>query len=127
VARGGLVSATAPRDSDAQALASELNCRFVPFQNVYNTLADVVIIADPALKCGALHGHLNPSLLRPEMTVLDASDPPTEHALFEEARARQCALLEPTQIFVGQIMRQFHSITGQDLPATAIGRGLKDD
>ncbi|MFO1093021.1 MAG: hypothetical protein U0992_06880 [Planctomycetaceae bacterium] len=126
-AQGGIVSITAPRDADAQALATELNCRFVPFQNVYGTLTDVVLIADPALQCGALHGQLNPSLLRSEMTVLDASDPPIEHPLFEEARERRCGLIDPTEVFLGQITRQFHSITGKDLPPAAVERGLAED
>lgn len=126
-AQGGLVSITAPRDADAQTLASALNCRFVPFQNVYGTLTDVVLIADPSIKCGTLHGNLNPSLLKAEMTVLDASDPPVEHSLFDEARARGCALIDPVEVFVGQITRQFHSITGKDLPPAAVERGLADD
>jgi 3-dehydroquinate dehydratase/shikimate dehydrogenase len=127
LSQGGLVSIAAPRDADSQALAQELNCRFVPFHNVYATLADVAIIADPALKCGVLQGHLNPTLFKAGMTVLDASDPPIEHPLFEEARVRGCTLIDPSEIFAGQIARQFHSITGKDLPGSAVEQGLAED
>lgn len=124
---GALVSIAAPRDAEAQALAQELASRFVPFHNVYATLADVVILADPALRCGVLQGHLNPTIFKPGMTVLDATDPPVEHPLFIEARERGCTVIEPATIFAEQIARQFHSITGRDLPGSAILQGLSDD
>ncbi|MBL8850105.1 MAG: hypothetical protein JNG89_10490, partial [Planctomycetaceae bacterium] len=126
-AQQGLVSVTAPKDADAQALAGQLHCRFVPFQNVYDTLADVAIIADPGLKCGVLHGCLNPVLFKAGMTVVDASDPPMEHPLFEEARQRGCAVIEPAEVFAAQIARQFYSITGQELPASAFASGLSEE
>ena len=122
----GLVSIAAPNDTDAKSVAAELDCRFVPFHNIYNTLADVVIIADSTLQCGALKGELNPSVVKPGMLVVDSSDPPEEHPLFEEARSRGCTLIEPAQVFAGQIARQFYSITGVDLPPTAIASGLAE-
>jgi len=123
----GLVSITAPRDADAQSLAQEFNCRFVPFHNIYATLADVAIIADPTLKCGVLQGNLNPTMFKPGMTVLDTSDPPVEHPLFVEARERGCTMIEPADVFTAQIARQFHLITGKDLPGAAVLQGLADD
>ena len=55
--------------------------------------------ADAALKAGTLHGCLNPALLKPNMTVLDVSDPPVEHDLFAEARLRGCRLVEPAAVY----------------------------
>ena len=126
VAQQGLVSVTAPRDADAQAIATELDCRFVPLHNVYATLVDVAVVADPELKCGALKGNLNPSLFKSGMTVVDCSDPPVEHALFEEARSRGCGLIDPAHVFAEQIARQFYSITGLALPPSAIASGLAE-
>jgi 3-dehydroquinate dehydratase/shikimate dehydrogenase len=60
------------------------------------------------------------------MLVIDASDPPVEHPLFEEARSRGCGLIEPAQVFAGQVARQFHSITGFELPASAVVSGLAE-
>lgn len=125
--RQALVSVCAPRDADAQQTASQQGCRFVPFQNVYSTLADVLVIADPELKCGAAHGSLNPSLLRPGMIVLDVSDPPLEHALFCEARERDCGLIEPEAIFAAQLSLQFKSIIRRELPLSAVQQGLLSD
>jgi 3-dehydroquinate dehydratase/shikimate dehydrogenase len=124
VRRKGLVSICGPNDKESQKLAAALNCRFVPFQNVYSTLADVVVIADAALQAGTLHGCLNPALLKPGMTVLDVSDPPSEHPLFEEARLRGCRLVEPAAVYAAQVGAQFKAISGKDLPTEAVAQGL---
>ncbi len=123
--RKGLVSIAGPNDKEAQKLAASMNCRYVPYQNMYDTLADVVVIGDAALKCGMLQGHINPSLLKPSQTVLDVSDPPTEHGLFDEARSRGCKLVEPAEVFADQIGSQFKAITGKELPAEAVAKGLE--
>jgi 3-dehydroquinate dehydratase/shikimate dehydrogenase len=115
-----MVSVCGPDDKASQRLAAALSCRFVPFQNVYNTLADVVIIADAALQAGTLHGCLNPALLKPGMTVLDVSDPPVEHDLFAEARLRGCRLVEPAAVYATQIGAQFKAISGKELPGEAV-------
>jgi 3-dehydroquinate dehydratase/shikimate dehydrogenase len=114
--RKGLVSICGPQDKQAQRLAAELNCRYVPFQNIYDTLVDVVVIADPELRSGHGHGAVNPSLLKTDTTVMDASDPPREHPLFAEARERRCRLVEPEAIFTERIRAQFQALTGNELP-----------
>jgi 3-dehydroquinate dehydratase/shikimate dehydrogenase len=114
--RKGLVSVCGPSDKLAQKIATQNNCRFVPFQNLYDTLADVAVIADPELKVGATHGCINAAVLRPHMTVLDVSDPPQEHELIEEARLRGCKLASGMDVFTSRIAAQFKAITGQELP-----------
>jgi 3-dehydroquinate dehydratase/shikimate dehydrogenase len=122
--RKALVSICGPNDNDAQRLASSMSCRFIPFQNAYSTLADAVVIADPALKSGVQQGCINPSLLKAGMTVVDVSDPPVEHPLFSEARSRGCRLVEPASVFAEQVAVQFRSITGKDLPSGTVARAL---
>ena len=123
--RKALVSICGPNDKEAQRLAASLNCRFIPFQNAYSTLADAVVIADSSLKSGVHQGCINPSLLKAGMTVLDVSDPPVEHPLFGEARERGCRLIDPAEVFAGQIAAQFKSITGKDLPSGAVSAALE--
>jgi 3-dehydroquinate dehydratase/shikimate dehydrogenase len=124
VQRRAIVSICGPNDKEAQRLASTLNCRFIPFQNAYSTLADAVVIADPALKSGVLQGCINPSLLKAGMTVVDVSDPPVEHPLLGEARTRGCKLVESASVFAEQVAAQFRSITGKDLPGGALSQAL---
>ncbi len=105
--RKGMVSIAGRPDDEANRIAKELGCRFVPFHNFYSTLADVVVVADRSLSCGQQQGEVNPSYLRPEMTVMDVSDLPREHELFEEARLRGCKLIEPFGIYKQQMGVQF--------------------
>ncbi len=124
--RQGLVSIAGPDDKRAQHMASLMSCRHVSFQSIYDTLFDVIVIADPALKCGQAHGCINPSLFRHTNTVVDASQPPLEHELFTEARDRHSKLVDPRPIYVEQIRAQFKVIAGKDLPPAALAAGLPE-
>lgn len=124
--RKGLVSVCGPNDKLSQQAATEFQCRFVPFQGLYDTLADVIVIADRNLRSGTNQGCINPSVLRPNHTVLDVADPPQEHPLFVEARERGCRVVEPTKIYMDQLQMQFKALSGKDLPAEAFAKGLTE-
>jgi 3-dehydroquinate dehydratase/shikimate dehydrogenase len=115
----GLVSLCGPGDQTAQRQAGERGCRFVPFQNLYETLADLVILADPNIVAGSRHGQINPSLLRPGMTVMDVGNLPLETELVQEARQRGARVVESAGIYSRLLNEQFKVLTGRDLPAQA--------
>lgn len=121
--RNGLVSVCGPDDADALRIANLNNCRFVPYMNLYDTLADVIIIADSRLKAGQSQGCINGSVLKSMHTVLDVSDPPIENSLFREARDRGCKLIEPMDVYREQLKTQFKAISGQELPEEALAAG----
>ena len=122
--RDGIASVCGPNEKVYQQIANLMDCRYVPYQSVYDTLADVVILADPAVQCGQSHGRLNPSLLKSGMVVMDVSDPPQEHELIAEARDRGCRVVEPRDIYADQLAAQFQVLTGQEMPASAIAASL---
>ncbi|WP_437202853.1 type I 3-dehydroquinate dehydratase [Planctomicrobium sp. SH664] len=124
--RKGLVSIVGPDDKDSQRIAAACECRHVPFQKLYETLTDVVVLADPRLEAGTRHGQINPSLFRPTMTVLDLSDVPVESSLLLEARSRGCRTIDVTGIFRDQLNAQFKAITGKELPESAFAAGLAE-
>jgi 3-dehydroquinate dehydratase/shikimate dehydrogenase len=123
--RKGLVSICGADDKEAQRTAKQNDCRFVPFQNLYETLTEIVIVADSQIEAGTRHGQINPALFRPNMTVLDVSSLPLETSLLREARDRGCKVLESSQIYKDQLIAQFKAITGQALPEQAIAAGLE--
>ncbi|MEW4526970.1 type I 3-dehydroquinate dehydratase [Maioricimonas sp. JC845] len=125
--RDGMVSIVGPNDKEAQRVASENECRFVPYQSLYDTLAEVVVLADPRLQAGHNHGQVNPSFLKPGQTVLDVSDPPRETELFSEARLRGSRLIEPSDVYRHQIAAQFKALTGRELPAGIVDRVLEEE
>ena len=114
--RKGILSVAAPDDKQARQVAERFDVRHVPFAALYDTLADVVLITDPSLVMGHKRGEMNPSYLRPSMTVADISRLPEETGLLAEARLRSCKVVEPADIYVDQISAQFKAITGKELP-----------
>ncbi|MEZ6144527.1 MAG: type I 3-dehydroquinate dehydratase [Planctomycetaceae bacterium] len=118
--RKGLVSICGPNDKASLQIANLMGCRHVPYQSVYDTLADVVVIADADLQCGQKHGCLNPSLLKPSMLVMDVSNPPIEHELLSEARDRGCRILETSEVYIHQLEAQFKVLAGAEYPRAAL-------
>ncbi|MFT5327990.1 MAG: 3-dehydroquinate dehydratase/shikimate dehydrogenase, partial [Planctomycetaceae bacterium] len=116
--RKGLVSITAPDDKEAQNLATQFDVRFVPFQHLYNTLADVVVFAEPGLTAGSSKTEFNPSYLEPRMTVCDATEAPFDSVFTAEARGRGAKVVEPKLVYADLLSAQIKSITGKDVPAS---------
>ncbi len=116
--RKGLVSVTSPNDKQAQAVATQFQVRCVPYANLYNTLADVVVIADPELKIGGNKAEFNPSYLMPRMTVCDVTELPADGAFVKEARGRGCRIIEPQEIYLDQLATFLKSITGKEAAAS---------
>ena len=115
--RKGLVSVTSSNDKEAQELAIQMSVRFVPYQNLYNTLADVVIFADPNLQLGSKKDEFNAGYLRATMMALDVTTMPAESPVMKEARERGAKTVAPVDVYAEQLATQFKSATGQDLPA----------
>jgi 3-dehydroquinate dehydratase/shikimate dehydrogenase len=126
--KAGIASVCGSDDRESQQIAKRTGCRHVPFQGAYDILADAVIIADPSLACGQSHRCLNPSLLKPGMTVLDVSNPPQSHELLSEARDRGCRVIEPQMLFAEHLADRFFALSGEELPSdvmeTCLSRNL---
>ncbi len=122
--RKGLVSVTSSNDKEAQELAIQMSVRFVPYQNLYNTLADVVIFADPNLQLGGKKDEFNAGYLRASMMALDVTTMPAESPVMKEARERGAKTVAPVDVYAEQLATQFKSATGQDLPAADFRKEL---
>lgn len=116
--RKGLVSVTAPDDDEAQNIATQFDVRFVPFQNVYNTLSDVVVVAEPDLPVGSSKTEFNPSYFVPRMTVCDVTEMPFDSPFVTEARSRGSKVVEPKLVYADLLSAQIKSITGKDVPSS---------
>ncbi len=125
--RKGMVSICGPDDKEAKRTAEQHGCRFVPYHNLYETLADVLIVADPNIEIGSKKGQINPSVIQPNMTVLDLSDLPLETQMMSEARARGAQTIHSAEIYTKQVSAQFKAITGKELPEMAFAKGLSEE
>ena len=54
------------------------------------------------------------------MTVVDVTDPPIKHPLFEEAEIRGCRTIDAGQVYKHQIRSQFNVMTGKELPDSVL-------
>ncbi len=115
--RRGLVSVTAPDDDAAKQVATQFDVRFVPFGNLYNTLCDVVVLAEPGMPLGSHKTEFNPSYLATRMTVCDVTDMPFDSDFIKQARERRAKVVEPRGIYMDRIATQVKSITGKDIAA----------
>ena len=113
--RKGLVSVSSGDDKAAKELAQTYDVRYVPFHNMYDTLADVVVISDPDLQIGPKKTEFNPSYMRPPMTIMDVGTMPEDSPFIREARGRECRVVEPKAIYLDQLATQVKSITGQEV------------
>ena len=120
--RKGLVSISGPDDKAAQAAAGQLEARFVPLASLYDTLADVVVVADAQLKAGHHRHELNPGWFRPSMTIADVTRLPEDTTFLREARERGCRVVEPATIQAEILGEQFRAVTGKPLPDGIVER-----
>ena len=124
--RHGLVSICSGDEVETQKIAAECDLRYVPVANLFNTLVDIVVFTSNNLDFGTKKTQINPSLMRPGMTVMDLSEMPGESSLTQEARERGCKVVEPSEVFSHYVALLFKSLTGQELPDNAIVSGLEE-
>lgn len=118
--RGGIVSVSAFDDKSAAAVAKAADCRHLPFASLYQSLADVVILADPAVTSGRSRTDVNEGYLKPEMTVVDLTDPPIAHPLTQEATLRGCQVIDPVETYRQHMTALFKTLSGGEaLPDAA--------
>lgn len=113
--RHGTVAVTAPDEAEAAQLAHKFDARHVSWNNLYDTLMDVIVIADPHLTAGHRRGNVNPAMLRPPMAVMDLNEMPEDSSFVDEARARSCRVVEPAEVYRSYIGEQFQVVTGRPL------------
>jgi 3-dehydroquinate dehydratase / shikimate dehydrogenase len=123
----GIVSVTGADDKATQQLAQKFSVRHVPFHAFYDTLADVVVIADGAIKMGHQKGEINPAYLRPTMVVMDLCSMPYETELLQEARSRGCKVVDPREPSREWLAAQFESICGKKFPAQTFDDVMKSE
>ncbi|HEV8068235.1 MAG TPA: type I 3-dehydroquinate dehydratase [Planctomycetaceae bacterium] len=122
--KSGIVSVTGPDEKAAQQLAQKFNVRHVPFHALYDTLADVVVIADGAIKMGHQKTEINAGYFRSTMLVMDLCSMPYDSEVLEEVRARGCKVVEPRDAFRDWVAAQFESVCGKKFPTEVFDDAL---
>ena len=112
---GAIVSICGLDEKKTEAVAGQLGARAIPIRVLYNTLADVIVLADPAIKAGSGRHEVNPGYIRPNMTVLDVSSLPDLHPLAKEAADRDAKVVPATAVYAMHLDAVMKTLTGSGL------------
>jgi 3-dehydroquinate dehydratase/shikimate dehydrogenase len=133
--RGGSLILAAHERKAAHELAKELDCRYVPFEGLYSTMHEVLVICSDEKDPGNARTHrdaapLHAGFLKPGMTVMDLTGLPRKSPFLREAEARDCRVIHPQSILAELAQLQIQLITGQDVPRDSLQEviaGLVDE
>lgn len=122
VEQKGAIPIVSSRDpAHAKEAAKALNCRHVPYEGLYSTLHDVLIVCEDAkLEKTAAHrvannGPVRPGYLRPGMAVVDMSDFPRMTELLDGAAERGGVVIEPHRILSREVGILLWELCGQEM------------
>jgi 3-dehydroquinate dehydratase/shikimate dehydrogenase len=116
--RGAAAIVTSHDREEARHLAQEASCRHVPFEMLYSTMHDILIVCDverDPLRKGAPAG-VHTGYLREGMTVVDLTSPLRPSPLLEAARRAGAHPIMPGQLFVEQLTQQLKLFTEKEVP-----------
>jgi len=125
--QGAAVSLASMSDNQAAGAAKVAGVRHIPWNSIYDTRIDTVVLADHGMPCGMGSKELNPAVIRERQTIVDLTSGLEESPYAEESRLRGARYLDPTTVFVNQLQIQFRTLTGRDLPPGAFQKGLASD
>jgi len=124
--RGG-VPIIAGRDREAaHDIAQKNECRFVPFEALYSTAHEVLIVCSEE-RIKNKHGEemgIHPGYLKPGFTVLDLTSVAQASKFLHEARDRGCAVVTPRQILLDMLLLQLKLIAGKEVPREVLVEGV---
>ena len=148
--RGGALIIASHNRQAAHALAQQLDCRFVPFEALYTTMHETLVICSdekdqsrererPPIGAGSVSDRgrqqeraeqtteaVHSGYLRPGMTVMDLTALPRKSAFLHEAQTRDCRVVEPQQILLELALLQTHLIAGQHVPREPLQKVLDE-
>jgi 3-dehydroquinate dehydratase/shikimate dehydrogenase len=129
--RQGLLSVTGADDAEARQFAQLNNARYIPVANLYDTLCDVVVLAD-VQRFDSMTGlssgtglKLNPAFLRTNMHVIDLTQLVGESPLTREARLRGAKVISGEAVFADMVSQTYKAISGKDLAPAIIEQALE--
>jgi shikimate 5-dehydrogenase len=122
--RGGAPIIAARRRDSAQELAHLVGCRRIPFEAIYTTIHDVLVICSdekqPTAKGRADQTGVHPAILRPGLTVMDLMALERQSPLLGPAENEGCVVVRPLPVVLEQIALVFHVIAGKDIAVESL-------
>lgn len=130
---GGVVIFASRDKEAAQKLAHDLKCRYVPFEAIYATTHEVLVIAHKESLPGTEElksikhdeGTVHPGILKPSSVVMDLTSVPEPSPFLMEAVQRGCAAVDTRKLFLHQIESQLRLLTHKTVPPEVLFAALE--
>ncbi len=124
--KANLIIASHDKDA-AQKLAQELGCRFIPFEAIYRTNHDALIVGeDLGANPKASGAPLHPSLFKSGQIVMDLDAGVRSSPLLREATERGSTIVPPWEILVQDLELQMKLISGKSTPREVFLEALEE-
>lgn len=123
---GGIVVVTSRTSARSKALAEELGCKHVTWENRGSEYADILINCTPVgMYPNMDETPFHQNWLREGMIVFDTIYNPENTLLIKEARERDCVAVTGTEMFIRQAAAQFERFTGKTASLDEIRETLR--
>jgi 3-dehydroquinate dehydratase/shikimate dehydrogenase len=128
--RGGIPIIVSRDRDNAREAAKEIGCRYIPFEQLYTTSHNVLIVCvkdefDP-MQGRKIKTQIHPGYLKPSITVMDLTSMPDASDLQIEAVKRGCDVVTPRRVLLEQILLSIRLITDQDVPRESIEASINE-
>jgi 3-dehydroquinate dehydratase/shikimate dehydrogenase len=117
VRAGGVLVICSRTSTRSKALAAELSCRSITWENRGSEFADILINCTPVgMSPNMDETPFHSNWLRDGMIVFDTIYTPENTLLIKESKARGCTTVTGVEMFIRQAAAQFERFTGQAAP-----------
>ena len=99
-----------------QAVAAAIGCRYVPYEAMYVTLHDVLVVCDEEKDEKLGRGGIHAGYLKQGMIVIDLTAGAQRSKLLRDAHARGCDIVTPLDLMLDLLELQAKTLTGKAVP-----------
>ncbi len=107
-------------------MAQMLGCRHVPFEAIYSTMHDILIICDQEKDEKLGRGGIHDSIFKSGQTVVDLTAPLRKTPLLLEAESRGAQVVDPRSILLHQLELQGKMLTGKPIPPHVFAEAIPE-
>jgi 3-dehydroquinate dehydratase/shikimate dehydrogenase len=98
------------------AIAAAVGCRYIPYEAMYVTLHDVLIVCDEEIDEKFGRNGIHPGYLKQGMIVIDLTAGAKRSDLLRGAESRGCDIVAPIDLMLDLLEMQAKTLTGKPVP-----------
>ncbi|MBI3821823.1 MAG: type I 3-dehydroquinate dehydratase [Planctomycetes bacterium] len=128
---GNAIIATNDKKGGA-AVAAAVGCRYIPFEALYVTLHDVLVVCDEEIDEKLGRSGIHAGYLKQGMIVIDLTAGAKRSDLLKASESRGCDIVTPLDLMLDLLEAQAKTLTGKQVPREVLraaipGRFLEEE